>query len=74
MSAFSHKRTLTEKIIIKGVLSDDGKIITVEEKDDTRDIVIQDYLDKFLGDYIELAFQQKSELDVDDDEDESDED
>lgn len=70
MANFSYKQTLTEKVTIKGVLSEDGKLITVTEKDGEKEVVVQDYLDKFKGDYIEVTLQTKSENDLSDEDEE----
>lgn len=68
MANFTYKKTLTEKVTIKGMLSDDGKVITVTEKDGDKEVTVQDYLDKFKGDYIEVTLQTKSEDDLSEDE------
>ena len=64
MANFAYKRTLTDKVTIKGTLSDDGRIVTVTEKDGEKEITVQDYIDKFKGDYIEITLQTKSENDL----------
>lgn len=64
MKNLKHVKTLVEKIQIKGVLSDDGKTITVTEKDDEFDVTLQDYIDKFRGEYLELTFSTKQEEDL----------
>ena len=68
MANFPYKRTLTDKVTIKGVLSEDGKIVTVTEKDGEKEVTVQDYIDKFKGDYIEITLQTKSENDLTDEE------
>ena len=68
MANLTHKKTVTEKVVIKGILSDDGKTITVMEKDAEKDVTIQDYIDKFVGEYIEVTLQTKSEDDLSDEE------
>lgn len=64
MANLTHKKILTEKIVIKGQLSDDARVITVTEKDFEKDINVLDYLKKFSGEYIELSFQTKTEDDL----------
>lgn len=68
MANLTHKKTVTEKVVIKGILSDDGKTITVMEKDVEKDVTIQDYVNKFVGEYIEVTLQIKSEDDLSDEE------
>lgn len=68
MANLTHKKTVTEKVVIKGILSDDGKTITVIEKDVEKDVTIQDYVNKFVGEYIEVTLQTKSEDDLSDEE------
>ena len=67
MANFTYKRTLTDKVTIKGMLSEDGKIVTVTEKDYEKEVTVQDYIDKFKGDYIEITLQTKSENDMTED-------
>ena len=67
MANFTYKRTLTDKVTIKGMLSEDGKIVTVTEKDYEKKVTGQDYIDKFKGDYIEITLQTKSENDLTED-------
>ena len=38
MAYFTYKRTLTDKVTIKGMLSEDGKIVTVTEKDGEKEV------------------------------------
>ena len=68
LANFTYKRTLTDKVTIKGMLSEDGKIVTVTEKDGEKEVTVQDYIDKFKGDYIEITLQTKSENDLTDEE------
>lgn len=68
MANLTHKKTVTEKVVIKGILSDDGKTITVMEKDVEKDVTVQDYVNKFVGEYIEVTLQTKSEDDLSDEE------
>ena len=68
LANFTYKRTLTDKVTIKGMLSKDGKIVTVTEKDGEKEVTVQDYIDKFTGNYIEITLQTKSENDLSEDE------
>lgn len=70
MSNFNYKRTVEDKVTIKGMLSEDASIVTVSEKDDDKEIPVKDYLDKFANGYVEITIKNKSEEDlVDSDED-----
>ena len=60
MANFTYKRTLTDEVTIKGMLSEDGKIVTVTEKDGEKEVTVQDY--------IEITLQTKSENDLTEDE------
>lgn len=64
MANMTHKKTLTEKISLKGVLSNDGTVITISEKDFEKEINVLDYIKKFSGEYVELSFQTKQEDDL----------
>ena len=68
MANFTYKRTLTDKVTIKRMLSEDRKIVTVTDKDGEKEVTVQDYIDKFKGDYIEITLQTKSENDLTEDE------
>ena len=41
--------------------------MTVTEKDYEKEVTVQDYIDKFKGDYIEITLQTKSENDLTED-------
>ncbi len=70
MSNFNYKRTVEDKVTIKGMLSEDASIVTVSEKDDDKEIPVKDYLDKFANGYVEITIKNKSEEDlIDSDED-----
>lgn len=64
MKNLKHTKTLVEKIQIKGVLSDDGKKILVTDKDEEFEVTLQDYIDTFRGEYLELTFSTKQEEDL----------
>lgn len=66
MKNLSYKKTLTEKIQIKGVLSEDGTKVTVSEKEEVFDITLQDFMSRFLGDYVEITLTNKQEEDLSD--------
>ena len=62
-------RTITDKITVKGVLSNDGtKITYVDENKDEQDITIAECLNVFKGKAIDFAVSEKSELDLVEDE------
>ena len=67
MANITYNRTLTDKVTIKGMLPEDGKIVTVTEKDGEKEVTVQDYVDKFKGNYIEITLQTKSENDLSED-------
>lgn len=69
MANFCYKRTTEDKVVIKGELSSDGTKVIVTEKEDTKEILIKNYLDKFVGEYVEITVKTKSEDDLLEDED-----
>ena len=66
MKNLSYKKTLTEKIQIKGVLSDDGTVVMVSDKDGDFEVVLQDFINRFAGEYVEFAFATKMDEDLTD--------
>ena len=64
----TYKKTTTEKVSIKGILSDDAKNITFLEDKVERTVAIQDYLDKFAEMAVEFSIACKSEEDLIDNE------
>lgn len=66
MKNLSYKKTLTEKIQIKGVLSDDATMITVSDKEEEFEVALQDFLNRFVGEYVEITLSSKEEQDLSD--------
>lgn len=59
-----YKRSIEDKVVIKGELSEDLTTIHVTEKDFDRDVILNDYLKEFAGEYVELTLKTKSEEDL----------
>ena len=60
------KRSITDKLSVKGVLSEDGTIITyTDENDIEQDAKISDLLNAFKNQPIEFGVQLKSDEDLD---------
>lgn len=76
-SKLTYKRTLTDKVSVKGILSDDGMYITYQDEDkNEQDVKIADLLHTFRGNSIDFSVSLKSESDLDvipADDDETDE-
>lgn len=76
-SKLTYKRTLTDKISVKGVLSEDGTYITYQDEDkNEQDVKIADLLFTFRGKPMDFSASLKTEADLDvipADEDETDE-
>ena len=64
----TYRRSTTEKVTIKGVLSDDAKTITYVEDKAEKTATIQDYLDKFASMAVEFSIGCKSDEDLADEE------
>lgn len=59
-------RTTTDKIAVKGLLSDDGTIITyIDDNKDEQQIAIADCMAAFGGRTIDFSVSVKSEEDLD---------
>lgn len=59
------KRNITDKLSVKGVLSEDGAIITyVDENDIEQEVKIADLLNAFKNQSIEFGVQLKSDEDL----------
>jgi len=70
------KRNIVDKLSVKGVLSEDGAIITyVDENDIEQEVKIADLLNAFKNQSIEFGVQLKSDEDLEliesDDEDDN---
>lgn len=64
-SQLKKTRTITDKIAVKGILSDDGtKITYVDENKDEQDITIAECLSVFKGKAIDFSITEKSEEDL----------
>lgn len=65
-SSLSFKRNTTDKLSIKGTLSDDYSIITyTDENGDEKEIFVVDLLNAMKNQYIELNVQIKTEEELD---------
>lgn len=54
-------RTITDKISVKGVLSDDGTVITYMNDKLEEEILVEDCLKAFLGKAVDFSISIKSE-------------
>lgn len=64
-SNFKFTRNTTDKISVKGLLSDDGSEITyLDENKDEQLIAVLDCMNAFAGKYVEFNLSQKSEEDL----------
>lgn len=65
-SKFSFKRNITDKLSVKGVLSEDGAFITyTDENDAEQDVKVSDLLKAFINQPIEFGVSLKSDEDLD---------
>jgi len=65
-SKLSFKRNITDKLSIKGVLSEDGTYITyTDENDAEQDVKVSDLLKVFINQPIEFGVSLKSDEDLD---------
>lgn len=65
-SKLSFKRNITDKLSVKGVLSEDGTFITYTDENDTeQDVKISDLLKAFINQPIEFGVSLKSDEDLD---------
>ena len=61
-SGLTFKRNTTEKVAIKGLLSDDCSTITyTDENGNEKDVTVKDLLNAMKNQYIELSSQIKTE-------------
>ena len=63
-SKLSFKRNITDKLSIKGLLSDGGNIIYYDENDMEQTVSIADLMNAFVNTEIEMTVQQKSDEDL----------
>ena len=65
-SKLSFKRNITDKLSVKGVLSEDGIFITyTDENDAEQDVKVSDLLKAFINQPIEFGVSLKSDEDLD---------
>lgn len=65
-SKLNFKRSVTDKLIVKGILSEDGTFITYTDKNDVdQDVKVSDLLNAFKNQPIEFNVQLKSDEDLD---------
>ena len=65
-SKLQFKRNITDKLSVKGILSEDGTFITYTDKNDIeQDIKISDLLNAFKNQSIEFSVALKSDEDLD---------
>lgn len=65
-SKLSFKRNITDKLSVKGVLSEDGTYITyTDENDAEQDVKVSDLLKVFINQPIEFGVSLKSDEDLD---------
>lgn len=64
-SKLSFKRNITDKLSVKGVLSEDGTYITyTDENDIEQDVKVSDLLNAFVNQPIEFGVSLKSDEDL----------
>lgn len=65
-SKLTFKRNITDKLSVKGVLSEDGTYITyTDENDVEQDVKVSDLLNAFVSQPIEFGVSLKSDEDLD---------
>lgn len=65
-SKLNFKRNITDKLSVKGVLSEDGTIITyTDDNDMEQEVKVSDLLNVFKNQFIEFGVQLKSDEDLD---------
>lgn len=65
-SKLSFKRNITDKLSVKGVLSEDGAFITyTDENDVEQNVKVSDLLKAFINQPIEFGVSLKSDEDLD---------
>lgn len=70
-SQLKKTRTITDKVSVKGILSDDGSTITyTDENKDEQEITVEECLKTFVGCPIDFSVSVKSEKDLDEDNEE----
>lgn len=70
-SQLKKTRTITDKVSVKGVLSDDGTVITyTDENKEEKEITVENCLKVFVGLPIDFSVSVKTENDLSDEDDE----
>ena len=65
-SKLSFKRNVTDKLLVKGILSEDCSCITyTDENDIEQDVKVADLLNSFKNEFIEFGVQLKTDEDLD---------
>lgn len=65
-SKLTFKRNITDKLSVKGILSEDGTYITyTDENDSEQDVKVSDLLKAFINQPIEFGVSLKSDEDLD---------
>ena len=65
-SKLQFKRNITDKLSVKGVLSEDGTFITyTDENDAEQNVKVSDLLNAFINQPIEFGVSLKSDEDLD---------
>ncbi len=65
-SKLSFKRNITDKLSVRGILSEDGTYITYsDENDSDQNIKVSDLLKAFINQPIEFGVSLKSDEDLD---------
>lgn len=65
-SKLSFKRNITDKLSVKGILSEDGTYITYSDENDVdQDVKVSDLLKAFINQPIEFGVSLKSDEDLD---------
>lgn len=65
-SKLTFKRNITDKLSVKGVLSENGTYITYTDENDTeQDVKVSDLLKAFINQPIEFGVSLKSDEDLD---------
>ena len=64
-SKLQFKRNITDKLSVKGILSEDGIFITyTDENNAEQDVKVSDLLKAFVNQHIEFGVQLKSDEDL----------
>ena len=65
-SKLTFKRNITDKLSVKGILSEDGTYITYSDENDVeQDVKVSDLLKAFINQPIEFGVSLKSDEDLD---------